>query len=254
MFNIRLFFSILFIIVLIQPSYSQYCKLSHRADTVYLTPLVKSKSFKKSIAAPVVLTLIGLYSTTDNDLLNKFDIHAERNESAPQFHHKADNYLQYVPILAVYGLNLIGIKGEHDFRNRTALLHKTELLVGALTWALKNGSEIPRPDTQQQNSFPSGHTAQAFAVATFMHKEYGKKSIWYSIGAYSVATTVGAMRIMNNRHWVSDVLVGAGIGILSTNLVYITHAHRISRKQKEKKILIVPTLGSSAGIYFRYKL
>ena len=53
-----------------------------------------------------------------------------------------------------------------------------------------------------------------------MHKEYGDRSPWYSISAFTVATATGISRILNNRHWLSDVLAGAGIGILSTELGY----------------------------------
>ena len=46
------------------------------------------------------------------------------------------------------------------------------------------------------------------------------RSPWYSIGAYTAATLTGLSRQMNNKHWLSDVLVGAGIGILSTEVGY----------------------------------
>jgi len=113
---------------------------------------------------------------------------------------------------------------------------------------------VPRPDTGAPDSFPSGHTAQAFAAATFMHKEYGKQNIWYSIGAYSLATGIGAFRIMNNRHWVSDVLVGAGIGIFSTNMAYLTHQNHWGKKKSKHQIMAVPTYGHGPGVYLSYRL
>ena len=69
-------------------------------------------------------------------------------------------------------------------------------------------------------SFPSGHTATAFMCATILHKEYGMKSPWYSIGGYTLAGLTGVTRQLNNRHWIGDVLVGAGIGMISTDLGY----------------------------------
>lgn len=57
-------------------------------------------------------------------------------------------------------------------------------------------------------------------TATMLHKEYGHRSPWYSIGAYTVATVTGVTRQLNNRHWMSDVMVGAGIGILATEFGY----------------------------------
>src|SRR5690606_12592419 len=54
----------------------------------------------------------------------------------------------------------------------------------------------------------------------FLHKEYGLVNPAYSIGAYSAATFTALGRNLNNRHWISDVLAGAGIGILSSELGY----------------------------------
>jgi membrane-associated phospholipid phosphatase len=81
-----------------------------------------------------------------------------------------------------------------------------------------------------------------------MAREYGHRSILYSIGAYTVATGVGAMRVMNNRHWVSDVLVGAGIGILSTNLAYLTHQYRWGNKNKGGQTIVMPSYDGQTGM------
>ncbi|PZR15335.1 MAG: PAP2 family protein [Flavobacterium psychrophilum] len=211
-------------------------------------PFLKSRGLQKAFAVPLLFTAAGLYSITDNDLINKLEVQEERNELIPKFRSHIDDYLQYAPIAAVYGLNAIGIKGKNNFGNRTAILIKSELLVGILTYSLKKITAVPRPDTGQPTSFPSGHTAQAFAAATFMAKEYGHKSIWYSIGAYTVATGIGTMRVMNNRHWVSDVLVGAGIGILSTNLVYLTHQYKWGKKKSSGQTLIIPSYDGQTGM------
>jgi membrane-associated phospholipid phosphatase len=141
-----------------------------------------------------------------------------------------DNYLQYAPIVAAYGLSWMGFKPVNDFANRTVLLVKSELIMMAMVIPLKKITAVPRPDTGAPNSFPSGHTAQVFAAATFLHKEYGKRYPLISVLGYATATSVGVLRVMNNRHWVSDVLAGAGIGILSTNLAYATHRYRWGKK------------------------
>ncbi len=207
----------------------------------------KRKAFQQAVQVPLALTLAGLYAFTDNDIIGNNEIHEERNEHIPYFRNHADDYIQFAPIVAVYGLNLAGVKGKNDFANRTALLIKSELLVSVLTYSIKTITVQPRPDSGNPTSFPSGHTAQAFAAATFMAKEYGGKNVWYSIGAYSMATTVGIMRVLNNRHWMSDVLVGAGIGILSTNLVYLTHQYRWGKKKKSGKTLVLPSYDGETG-------
>lgn len=211
---------------------------------------VKSQSltWQRAVAAPLLFTAVGLYSFTDNDLLNKYEIHEERDEWMPLFHTRIDDYVQYAPIAAVYGLNLAGVKGKNDFANRTAILIKSEVMMTILTYSLKKITAVPRPDTGQPTSFPSGHTAQAFAAATFMAKEYGHKSIWYSIAAYTAATGVGTLRVLNSRHWVSDVLVGAGIGILSTNVAYLTHQYKWGKKNKTSQTLVMPSFDGKTGM------
>ncbi len=212
-----------------------------------------NQSFKGTLRStykvPLIFVAGGIFSLTDNEILSREEVYEERNEWIPKFHHHADNYLQHAPILAVYGLNMIGVKGKNDFGNRTALLIKSELIMTVLTCSLKKITAVPRPDDPgAKTSFPSGHTAQAFATATFLSKEYGHKSIWYSIAAYSMATTVGAMRVMNNRHWVSDVLVGAGIGIFSTNLAYLTHQYKWGKNGKSGQTLVMPSYDGQTGM------
>lgn len=219
---------------------------------LYIKPsepvLRRSAAFKKAIKVPLLLTVASFYTMTDNENFSRAEVKEERDEWIPYFHHKADNYLQFAPIVAVYGLNLAGVKGKHDLRNRAALLFKSELLVAAITFPLKKITAVPRPDTGMRNSFPSGHTAQAFAAATFMSKEYGHLSIWYSVGAYAMAAGVGTMRIMNNRHWVSDVMAGAAVGILSTNLVYLTHRYKVGGKQNRLQTLVMPSYNGQVGM------
>ena len=68
---------------------------------------------------------------------------------------------------------------------------------------------------------PDGSTANSFVGATVLHKEYGlTRSPWFSVAGYGIATATGVMRVLNNRHWVSDVMSGAGIGIFAGELGY----------------------------------
>ncbi|QOI96505.1 MAG: phosphatase PAP2 family protein [Flammeovirgaceae bacterium] len=237
----KYFLSCLLILLFIKINYL-FAQIQHANDTLvstnltYTQGLFRSKSFQRAVIVPTILIASGLYASTDNDVINNLEVQEERNEWAPAFHHGADDYIQYAPIAAVYGLNILGIKGKNDLKNRTWLLIKTELLMGAMVYSLKKITTVPRPDTGQPSSFPSGHTAQAFAAATFMAKEYGYKSVWYSIGAYTVATGVGVMRVMNNRHWASDVLAGAGIGILSTNITYLLHRNIPTKRNKSTAV------------------
>ena len=72
------------------------------------------------------------------------------------------------------------------------------------------------------NSFPSGHTFMAFTGAEILRREYGSQYPWLAVACYATAMLVGFMRIYNNRHWVGDVLAGAGLGMIGVSIVYFT--------------------------------
>lgn len=131
-----------------------------------------------------------------------------------------DDYLQYLPLLSPWALNMAGLKGRHKL-DRLALLEGGSYLLGA-GWlnACKYGMSVMRPDNSTANSFPSGHTFTAFVGAEILRREYGEDHPWVVAAGYAVATVVALMRIYNNRHWAGDVLAGAGLGILSVSLVY----------------------------------
>ena len=177
----------------------------------------------------------------------------DRNEHNPHFKTKADNYLQFAPIAVVYGMNAIGIKGEHNIGNQTYLLLKAEIIMNAIVHPLKKIAQVLRPDGSNSLSFPSGHTAQAFLSAEFLRKEYGKKYPWVAAGGYIAAISVGALRILNNKHWITDVMTGAGIGIFSLNLAYLTQQKNFPFW--EKKIQFMPIYnGHQPGIYLNCRL
>jgi membrane-associated phospholipid phosphatase len=134
-----------------------------------------------------------------------------------------DNYLQFVPAIAVYGLNFVGIQGEHNFLDRTMIYALSNVIMGVTVFSLKNITHEQRPNGSDYQSFPSGHTAEAFASAEFLMQEYKNVSVWYGIGGYVVAASVAYLRMYNNEHWLNDVVAGAGFGILSTRLAYILY-------------------------------
>ena len=143
---------------------------------------------------------------------------AVQADGYPKLHF--DDYLEYVMPATPVALNLCGLKSRHDFK-KLALLEGGSYLLGvALLEAGKYGFGVARPDNNAPTSFPSGHTFSATAAAEILRREYGEEYPWVAVAGYSVAALVGAMRIYNNRHWVGDVLAGAGLGILSVSAVY----------------------------------
>jgi len=150
----------------------------------------------------------------------------ERNMRMPNFDTDIDDYMQYAPIALSYGLDAFGVPSKTDFGNRSAILLKAELLMAGSVYMLKKSIGQQRPDNGARNSYPSGHTAQAFVAAAYLSEEYKDRFGWMPYLAYGIASSVGALRMANNRHYVSDVLFGAGIGILSVKFSYWTHRYK----------------------------
>lgn len=186
--------------------------LSHLQTTS--KPFFEREGVKMSIAPAVLLTASAV-TWGERERIREI-----RNRYIPDFHMEYDDYLQYVPTAAVFGLNLSGVKGRNNLKRATLSYAASIGIMAIVVNSIKYTAKVERPDGTKRNSFPSGHTANAFTNASFLHKEYGLVNPLYSIGGYSMATFTGLGRNLNNRHWISDVLAGAGIGILSTELGY----------------------------------
>ncbi|HSH19604.1 MAG TPA: phosphatase PAP2 family protein, partial [Draconibacterium sp.] len=184
----------------------------------------------KPFIAPTLLLATGTALHFSTDVKENFQDWVQYNFA---YSGSIDDYLQYVPGAAVYALNLFGVKGKNNFGNRTAIVIKSLLINDLLVSNLKSWVDSKRPNGEPR-SFPSGHTSTAFVLAQFMHHEFGDRSIWYSIGAYSCATTVGLMRVTKDAHWISDVIAGAGFGMLSTELIYLTHLYKWDNEHIKK--------------------
>jgi membrane-associated phospholipid phosphatase len=132
-----------------------------------------------------------------------------------------DDYTQFFGPVMTVGLKLAGYEGRSDWPRLLASAGMSYAIMAAFVNGIKYSAKEMRPDGSTANSWPSGHTATAFVGASLLHKEYGlTRSPWWSVAGYGVATATGVMRVLNNRHWISDVMSGAGIGIMSTELGY----------------------------------
>ena len=132
-----------------------------------------------------------------------------------------DDYSQFFGPVVTTGLKIAGVEGRSDWGRYLASTAMSYGIMAIFVNSIKYTAKEMRPDGSTANSWPSGHTATAFVGATLLHKEYGMtRSPWFSVAGYGVATATGVMRVLNNRHWVSDVLSGAGIGIMSGELAY----------------------------------
>ena len=207
-------------------------------DSVY------KPSYKKLII-PTVFIGFGVVSLSSDALKNlnsstKYEI----GEHQPK-HITLDNYTQYLPAAMVYGYNLAGIKGKHNLKERTIIYGTSQLISAAFVLPLKHLVKEERPDGTNHLSFPSGHTTTAFSSAHFLFREYEDENIWLAISGYPIAIFTGVYRTLNDKHWVGDVVAGAGFGILSTELAYwlFPMVNKLFNKKESKNItLIYPVL------------
>jgi len=92
-----------------------------------------------------------------------------------------------------------------------AELFRAQLVAQGTSQVLKISTRRTRPDGTRL-SFPSGHTAAAFATASVLHTELGWK---VGVPAYALAAMVGVSRMQADRHFVSDVVAGGAVGLLA---------------------------------------
>jgi membrane-associated phospholipid phosphatase len=75
-----------------------------------------------------------------------------------------------------------------------------------------------------------------------LDKEFRKTHPWLVVGAYSIATATGVLRVANNKHWASDVFVGAGLGIASAEFAYWLYPKLKSKFEQKQAFEFEPIL------------
>jgi hypothetical protein len=163
-----------------------------------------------------------------------------------------EDYLLLVPAITVYALNIAGIKGQNNLIDRSIIYGMSNLISNGIVFGVKQFGIQERPDKSDEHSFPSGHTAQAFVSAEFLHQEYKGRIHWSVIAAgYGVGVATAYMRMYHNKHWLSDVVAGAGIGMASTRFAYYLYPifkHVIFGSKKVRQdAMIMPTYKSGGG-------
>ena len=206
----------------------------------------KSKSFRAAII-PALLIGYGASTINGNGLYSSYDVHNDVRHIFGGYRNHIDDYLQWAPYLEIPAVLLAGVESHNDRVNLGLIVLKSEAIMLSSVYITKTLTRVQRPDGSDNLSFPSGHTAQAFLAASIVHTEFRDKSQWYGIGAYTLATSVAVFRMINDKHWESDVIAGAGFGILSAHLAYLSHRNRWGRKPIGRDVSMVPMWTPTGG-------
>jgi membrane-associated phospholipid phosphatase len=199
-------------------SFNLKCNAQENADSTTTYKYTAEKFNYKQLIVPGALITVGALGLIDTH--NGINTTVRDNMQDLSDGHKChiDNYLRFLPAAAYLGLGAVGVKGKNTLTERTLVTATTLLSMTIMVDGLKLAVSEQRPDSTEHNSFPSGHVAVAFAGAEMMRIEYGTA---YGISGYACATGIAFLRLYNNRHWLNDIIAGAGIGILSAHIGYL---------------------------------
>ena len=221
---------------------------------------IKSKREYSLLKKSVFPTILIVAGTSISE--SKFEKNIKtrlRNQVGNDYEFKIDDYLIYAPVVQLYLADaLLGAKSKNHWFDQTKYLFMSNMLSSGVSYSIKKIVNKERPNGNNL-SFPSGHTTVAFTNATVLKNEFKDSSVLLAYSGYAFAATAGTFRMINNKHWFSDVLAGAGIGILATEIIY--HFEPLKNfnpfkksNRKSKDISIVPQFGSgNYGVYCSYK-
>lgn len=220
-------------------------------DSTHTTSVNPQKSFLKQSIVPLSLIGAGLVVNYSTGIFGKENLQDNIQNRFPDFQTSADDFILFIPALTMYAADILKVPSKNDAFTQTKYLLIAGLANNIITFGLKKITDEERPNGEPE-SFPSGHTSNSFVMATVLFHEFKESNLLLAYSGFLFATTTGILRVLNNEHWVSDVLVGAGIGILVTDLVYRIEPLKNWKPFKNKEIstLISPImLDNNIGLY-----
>jgi len=230
-FKILMMKSLLLILVCLISIFSSYAQ----TDSIR-SEKPTAKQFLKQQIVPLSLITAG-------SLLNIGNIKEKIHEHTPMTDTKVDEYLPYVPAVEMYLFDALGFEHKNTIFNQTKYLLISEITSITLIHVLKYTIPITRP-SGGPHSFPSGHTSLAFVHATVLFHEFKDTEPWIAYSGFAFATATGYLRTTNNLHWLPDVVAGAGIGMLTANVVYwLEPLKKLQLSPKGKKVSFLPLVG-----------
>lgn len=206
------------------------------------TRIDAEKFSPKSLTLPGALMALGIAGAVkDNNSINK-TVRDCMDDWRGSHKCRADDYLRFVPSASFVALSFIStIPSKHTTSEKLMLAATSHAIMLACGYGLKTVVNERRPDFSDRKSFPSGHVALSFTGAELLRMEYGNA---YGFGGYAIACCVAGLRLYNGKHWLNDVLMGAGIGILSARAAYWLlplEKKLLGMTNKDKTITLLPS-------------
>jgi hypothetical protein len=206
--------------------------------------------FSKQNLAPFMFTALatGISSTADDDIHDYFMNHHPGQATETFFGTLGKPYV-LAPTFTTF--LLIGQhKGSGRFHDFSYTLAQAYVLNYGIVNAMKYAVGRERPDKSNQQSFPSGHAADGFMIASVVHHFYGTKG---AIFGYTFGVLMASSRLKIDKHWISDVVAGASIGYIVGTSV----CHNMGFHLKGEEITMLPLVQPSrqrygVGLYAKF--
>lgn len=189
-----------------------------QVGSLFSAPAQLHKFDARELIVPAALVGIGAIGS-QIDFVKEMDFGLRDLDLRKHHGFVVEDVLQYVPLASVYALKLSGVKSAHSYLDATVLAAGSFCVTGAAVLLLKTVVDEERPNGRDFDSFPSGHAAKAFMGAELLRREY-KDTPVIGYAGYAVAAASSLMRVKHSEHWLPDIIAGAGIGILGTQVAY----------------------------------
>jgi len=226
-------------------------RLGEEAVDVARTPLDTDNH--GLVGTLAVAGAVGLTYVFDDDIRTKLQGVKSRNldKAADAGNVLGNPFLHLGIAAAVYGGGVVA--DSPKYRSIGEMMGEAVLLADATTFLLKEGIGRGRPFTGagkgdfkpfqfkgDNDSMPSMHTSSSFAMASVLAAT--SESMTLKLSYYSAAAFVGFSRMYQDKHWASDVVLGAAIGELCGRVVTNYHASR-------RNVTLAPLVsGDAAGL------
>jgi len=167
--------------------------------------------------------------------IRKFDNRIEKKIPDKDFSISPEIQLlfKWWPVIRLLLAELTGTRTKNKFMGRIVMILVSEIILNSFVQPFKKLFRRRRPHSLLKfNSFPSGHTATSFSGAQIFYSEVSNYSHALSAEGYIIAILTAAIRLYERKHWLSDVIAGAVIGIISAGLSQLIYEEVLNNKHR----------------------